>query len=139
MGPVDDLAAVAAAGRKIGEMYQIMSAHEPIAAATYLAAQLGLHVGHGGLFDYQREGKTLSGFTQLPQWRNVSNVNVGVLCQQAGLSLDDTLRIAGAYARMRSRNADPTRATGLDERTEEYTRIGHEIGRNGVFNAPSSR
>jgi len=38
------------------------------------------------------------GFTQLRQFRDVSNFNVGLYMQQAGFTLDETLSIAGGFA-----------------------------------------
>ena len=46
-----------------------------------------------GNFDYQRQGNAITGGTHLPQFVHVSNFNVGLFCQQAGLSLDDTLQL----------------------------------------------
>jgi hypothetical protein len=71
-----------------------------LAAALDAFHILKARLGQGGTFDYQRRrynsGK--NGYTQLRQFRDVSNFNVGLLCQQAGLSRWATLRIAGEYA-----------------------------------------
>jgi hypothetical protein len=140
MSPVGDLNPVAAAGRQAGETYFSLSPTNPeteLGAAAYLAEKLLLNLGHAGTFDYQREGNSLTGFTQLRQFRPVSKVNVGLFCQQAGLSLEDTLAVAGAYARIFSKNAKPDRPSGLDPETEQFTRMGYELGQSGVFGPPA--
>jgi hypothetical protein len=76
-------------------------------AFLHLLTTLWLNLGHGGTFDYQRSGSLVTGFTQLRQFRDVSNVNVGLFCEQAGLTLDETLSFAGFYARNFSSNAMP--------------------------------
>jgi hypothetical protein len=110
MSPVADLAPVAAAGRAVGERYRAIASVSPGAAELYLKAELGLNVATGGKFDYQRRGPQLKGlanealrrknvdkpmrdwvaepFIQRRQFRSVSNFNVGLFCQQAGLSLE---------------------------------------------------
>lgn len=50
-------------------------------ALPYLAIGLLLNVGYGGRFDYQRQGNHVTGFTQIPQYRDVSNFNVGLFSQ----------------------------------------------------------
>ncbi|MGD0434094.1 MAG: hypothetical protein ABSA58_23680 [Acetobacteraceae bacterium] len=107
-------------------------------AASYLAASLGAAVGQGGTFDYQREGSHITGFTQLPQFRDVSNVNVGLFAQQAGLTLDETLKIAGTFARLRSSNARPNEPYGLDPRTAQFIRTGFSQGESGAFDNRAS-
>jgi hypothetical protein len=103
-------------------------------AARFLAISLQRDVGIGGNFDYQREGSLLFGFTQLRHYRNVSNFNVGVYMQQGGFSLDETLRLAGTYARFRSGNWSPSDPYGLDIRTRQFIEIGFRAGQNGAFN-----
>jgi hypothetical protein len=44
---------------------------------------------------------------QLPQYRDASNFNVGLFCQQAGLPLEEVLEAAGRYARIFSGNVKP--------------------------------
>ena len=87
------------------------------------------YLHQGGVFDYQREDGVY-----VADYRNVSNFNVGLLCQQSGLSLDETLRIAGGYASAFSNNAKPGMPYSLDPKTAEYTRIGYEVGASGVYN-----
>ena len=107
-------------------------------AILYLLAALAADLGQGGAFDYQRQGSHLTGFRQLPQFKHVSNVNVGLYAQQAGLSLDEILSIAGRYASVLSRNAKPNQPYGLDPRTAEFIRIGYELGRNVIFGQPAA-
>ena len=76
----------------------------------------------------------VTGYTQFGQFRNVSNFNVGLFAQQAGLSLDDTLRIAGTFAALRSSNAEPDQPYGLNARTAEFIRKGFAAGASGAFN-----
>jgi Large polyvalent protein-associated domain 3 len=135
MSPVSDLEPVAAAGRELGKAYTKML-NDPDAgpsAAVALYAGLNAYVGHGGVFDYQRRGNHIAGFTQLPQYRDVSNFNVGLFCQQAGLSLEETLRAAGFYARNLSSNARPDQPYGLDPRTSSFITQGYNAGASGVF------
>lgn len=141
MSPKTDLHDVAAKGRQIGEIYRGMLANPATSAGAllYLHAALGLNAGQGGTYDHQRRGNMITGYTQLRQFRPIANVNVGLLGQQAGLTLEETLDIAGTYARLRSSNADKKGLYGLDPRTLHYITRGHEIGRTGMFDAPARR
>lgn len=141
MSPKADLQDVAAKGRQIGETYRAMLSNPVTSAGAllYLYAALGLNGGQGGTYDHQRRGNMITGYTQLPQFRPIANVNVGLLGQQAGLTLEETLDIAGLYARLRSSNADPSGLYGLDHRTMHYITRGHEIGRSGLFDPPGRR
>jgi hypothetical protein len=143
MSPVTDLSDVAAAGRNLGETYNRLI-RNPEAAPTAFGHLLGglfSNVGTGGTFDYQRaEGNLITGFTQLRPFRNVSNFNVGLFCQQAGLTLEETLSFAGVYAARFSSNADSSQAYGLDVDTYKYIVEGHKVGQSGVYGpAASSR
>ncbi len=102
-------------------------------AQIYLYGSLAAYLGHGGIFDYQREGNSITGYTHFPQFRNVSNFKVGLFCQRAGLSLDETLRISGVFAGIFSSNAKPDQPYGLDTQTAQYIRIGYEAGASGGF------
>jgi hypothetical protein len=102
----------------------------------YLYGSLGLSLGHGGTFDYQRSGSFLTGYTQFPQFRDVSNVNVGLFAQQAGLTLDQALDIAGLYAKYFSGNARPDQPNSLDSETAEFIKIGFRKGESGAFGRP---
>jgi hypothetical protein len=141
MSPKMDLHDVAAKGRQIGEVYRSMRANPATSgsALPYLYATLGLNVGQGVTYDHQRRGNMIAGYTQLPQFRPIANVNVGLLGQQAGLTLEETLDIAGTYARWRSSNADPNSPYGLDPRTLYYIKRGYEIGQSGMFDLPERR
>jgi hypothetical protein len=143
MAPFNDLASVAAAGREIGKEVQARLA---VTLSFERAEELGKelvkkYLGQGGIFDYQRRhyehGK--DGFTQLRQFRNIANINVGLLCQQAGLPKERVLTIAGDYARENSSNYYPYEPYGLDPETRKYIEIGFEIGRKGLFNPPRPR
>jgi hypothetical protein len=133
--PMPDLSLVAAAGRQTGDTYRLLSADPDTLAGAelYKASRLGVHLAHGGTFDYQREGNSLTGFTQYPQFRSVSNVNVGLYCQQAGMTLDETLATAGQFAGLRSSNAKPNQPYGLDAKTAAWIKKGFEIGQSGAF------
>ncbi len=140
MAPDTDLAKVAAAGRAVGEQYAgaLSDPVSALSAGLVLMAGLGKLVGHGGIFDYQRRGNRITGYTQLPHFRNISNVNVGLVGQQAGLSLDEVLQISGWFAQAFSRNSDPKDPYGLSEQTRRYIEKGYEIGRSGAFGPPAS-
>ena len=132
MAPTADLAPVAAAGRQAGVIYrQMMVGGDPVRvglAQNYLIGSLGIHLGHAGLFDYQREGSIFTKYDQHRQWRNVSNVNVGLFCQQAGLPLDVTLSIAGTFAAAASNNRNWKAPFFLDPQTAEFIKLGYELG-----------
>jgi hypothetical protein len=135
LSPVADLRPVAAAGRKAGQLYSAML-NDPEggpAALTYLALNLRHNLGQGGVFDYQRQ-RNDAGVTQfLPAYRPVSNFNIGLFCQQAGLSLDDTLSTAGLYARLFSSNADSDQPYGLNINNAKWIRQGYDVGESGAF------
>ena len=135
MSPVADLSSVAAAGRNAGNTYLAMLNNPEAAesANSYLYASLYRHLSQGGTFDYQRQGNPITGFTQLRQFRDVSNFNIGLFSQQAGLTLDETLRSAGLYARVFSGNARPDRPYGLDLRNVSFIKSGYQAGVSGVF------
>jgi hypothetical protein len=141
MSPKADLHGVAAQGRRIGEVHRSILANPftSPSAYLYLFPALGLNAGQGGTYDHQRRGNMITGYTQLPQFRPIANVNVGLLAQQAGLTLDQTLDIAGTYARLRSSNADPNAPYGLDPQTLHYIKRGYEIGQTGMFDPPTRR
>jgi hypothetical protein len=110
----------------------------------YLIGALAAAVGTGGTYDYQRMGPQSADlsngkddslaadlfgtFQQLPQFRDVSNFNVGLFSQQAGLTLDETLTIAGGYASIASSNARPANPNGLDTRTAQFIKAGYQAG-----------
>src|SRR2546421_5140460 len=66
-------------------------------------------------FRLSKRGKFSYGFVQRPHFAHVSNFNVGLFAQQAGLTLDEAHRFAGEYASLLSRNADPSKPYGLNE------------------------
>ena len=133
MGPSSSASDVAAAGKSTGNTVAVLNAAGmPVTAASVLAVSLGTNVGTGGKFDDQRMGPQsdvlTGGFQQLPQFRDVSNFNVGLFAQQAGMSLDSTLRTAGEFAKHFSSNASPNSPYGLDSRTAEFIRVGYQAG-----------
>lgn len=138
MSPVADLAPVAAAGRQTRRTFQELLHHPKSLAGAlpYLAISTLANIGHGGRFDYQRQGNHITGFIQFRQYRDVSNFNVGLFCQQAGLSLEATLVAAGRFARILSGNAKPDQPYGFDVETAEFIKSGYESGRSGVFDRP---
>jgi hypothetical protein len=77
--------------------------------------------------------------SQFRQFKNVSDVNAGLFAQQAGLTLDQALWIAGGFASVFSSNKTPDRPSGLDPLTEKYIRIDFEIGQSGVFGPPAGQ
>ncbi|MBS0219451.1 MAG: hypothetical protein JSR91_01795 [Proteobacteria bacterium] len=89
-------------------------------------------------FDYQRRAYPFGkdGFTQLPQFRDVSNFNVGLISQQAGVPLWYTLMRAGEYARARSNNYKPDQRYGLDPQTREFIELGYRVGASRVYDSP---
>jgi hypothetical protein len=137
MAPFNDLMEVAASGRRARE--EIENNPGPPNNGEILAkirAALKTNVGQGGTYDYQRRANKYGkdGFTQLPQFRNISNVNVGLFSRQFGLSLNLTLTIAGLYALARSSNSSLSKPYFLDEDTRKYIEAGYRIGESGTFN-----
>jgi hypothetical protein len=139
MSPMTDLTPVAAAGRQAGSRYRAMLDHPQTAllAPIFLATALGASLGHAGTFDYQRRGNMITGYTQLPQFREVSNINVGIFAQQAGLTLDETLKLAEMFAWGRSNNYRHGQSNGLDDKTAQFITSGFNIGKTGVFGPPA--
>lgn len=84
-----------------------------------LRDELKQAVAQNGDFDYQRTTLGAGDLQQLPQFRDVSNFNVGLIGQQSGLSLDTLLQIVGNYANGNSSNERPDQPYGLDPRTRE--------------------
>ncbi len=139
MSPVSDLTPVAAAGRQAGLRYRAMLDNPQTAplAPFYLATALGVSLGHAGTFDYQRRGNIITGYTHLPQFREVSNINVGIFAQQAGLTLDETLKLAEMFAWGRSNNYHHDQPNGLDDKTAQFIRSGFNIAKTGAFGPPA--
>ena len=133
MSPNTDLVRVAADGRRIGEQYASMRSNLDPAADLKLMISLGTLVGHAGAYDYQRKGSFFTGYTQLRHFRNISNINVGLTCQQAGLTLHETLSISGEFAKYFSSNSDPADEYGLSKQMRDYIEEGYKIGSSGVF------
>jgi hypothetical protein len=128
MSPTADLSDVAAAGKKASGDWTKIG----------LDVDTGKAVGTGGSFDYQRMGPQIDvitgGFQQLPQFRDVSNFNVGLYAQQSGMSLEDTLKTAGDFAKDFSSNYSPNSPYGLAPQTAEFIKAGWQAGASGAFN-----
>lgn len=129
------LADVANAGQDLANGISRLADNPLTAAAVIprLFAGLGTAVGQGGTFDYQREGSLNSGYVQHREFRDISNVNVGLFAQQAGLTKEQTLVISGAFAWAFSSNASTSQPYHLDERTRYFIEIGYGIGAAGTF------
>ena len=138
MSPNTDLAKVAADGRRIGVQYASMRSNSDPAADLKLMISLGTLVGHAGTYDYQRKGSIFTGYTQLRHFRNISNINVGLIGQQAGLTLHELLTISGDFAKVRSSNSDPADEYGLSAQTRHYIEEGYKIGSSGVYGPAAS-
>jgi hypothetical protein len=138
--PFNDLKSVAAAARRAKAEHPDWDLSKPWAlidkkTRDELEAVLRANLGHGGTFDYQRRhyapGK--DGYTQLRQFRSIANINVGLFCQQLGLSEEETLLIAGLYAVRHSSNRNLLRPYFLDSGTRKYIETGYEIGAKRLF------
>ncbi len=139
MGPAEaDFTKVAQAGRTQGELYGLMlgSPYNADAALPTLLIGVGKNLGHAGTFDYQREGSYFGGYIQHREFRDISNVNVGLFMQQAGFSLKETLEISGAFAGALSSNVRPAQPYSLDPRTREFIELGFKMGASGAFGPP---
>ena len=151
MAPFNDLDRVAAAGRDVGRhaLEALCSSGGNVNEAKRVARELTKpYLAQGGLFDYQRRPyeKGKDGYTQLRQFRNVSNINVGLFLQQTfrtitfgthiKLDKDYALQIAGEYARENSSNYRPDQPYGLDPETRKFIELGYDIGLNGQHEPP---
>ena len=130
MAPSSSVSDVAAAGKQAGQDAQNFDSQS--FGGIVFTIELGRAVGTGGQFDDQRMGPQsddlFGGFQQLPQFRDVSNFNVGLFSQQAGMTLDQTLQTAGDFAKHFSSNYSPSSPYGLDPRTAEFIRVGYQAG-----------
>lgn len=137
MSPTSDLSNVAARGRDIRQKAILYAgwAQDLSGASTLLVLKQELQkaVAQNGDFDYQRVTLAAGQLQQLPQFRDVSNFNVGLVGQQAGLNLDTLLQIVGYYAKGNSSNARPDQPYGLDPRTRDLTILGFQTGESGVY------
>jgi len=134
MGPAwGDLSRVAEAGREQGELVGRLFAkgHPVMALATELIG-LGINLGQAGRFDWQREGSWLQGYTQYRQFRDVSNVNVGIFAKEAGIPKEVALTIAGLYALVKSSNRRIDQPYFLDERTRVFIELPYDATRKAT-------
>ena len=133
--PIGDSTAVARAGRSARDQYKsmLLFPETAISATGYLLLTLGMNVGQGGDFDYQRRGNRLIGFRQFHQYWHVSNFNVGLFAQQGGLTVEEALKTAGLFARLFSNNVDPSLPYSLNPDVADYIRKGFAAGESGVF------
>jgi len=128
--PAADLSADARAGRETGAIFRTLQENPETTGGSlgFLGYSMRRDLSQGGTFDYQRDG-----FTRLSDYRNVSNFNVGLYSQQAGLSLDDTPRIAGAYGKYFSNNPEPRDSYGLTDDQRRFMKLGYRAGQRGGF------
>lgn len=137
MSPTADLSDVVARGKQIKSDVMLVIGYGQdltnITGAIQLRDELKQAVAQNGDFDYQRTTLAAGDLQQLPQFRDVSNFNVGLIGQQAGLSLDTLLQIVGNYAKGNSSNARPDQPYGLDPRTRDLTILGYQTGASGVY------
>lgn len=133
MSPTSDLSDAAAKGKEIGAKYQaILNSGVPGAQAlalAYLTSALKSAVAQNGDFDYQRTILPGGNLQQLPQFRDVSNFNVGLIGAEAGIPLNTLLGIADGYARLRSSNGQ----NGLDPQTAQWEINGYQAGASGAY------
>ena len=162
MAPFNDLDQVAAVGREIGAKAKDVFSAElwrtngnvdaAVEAAKHAAKELTRsYLAQGGAFDYQRRRyeKGKDGFTQLRQFRSISNVNVGLLLHEAfhvlsfgtHIKFDKNyaLQIAGEYARGNSSNYWPGEPYRLDPETRKYIETGYDIGLNNLYHSPQAK
>jgi hypothetical protein len=135
MSPTSDVGSVVKAGKQFGLAVLTLSIYNPLLGATVFVAGLGAYLGHYGVFDYQRKG--LPPFTTkfYPQYIRVSNFNIGVFAQQAGVPEKVILAIAGAYARVLSNNATADQLYGLTQ-NREMIHLGYSLSALGAFTVP---
>jgi hypothetical protein len=139
MAPFPRLESVVNAARRARSDIIVSALINPTTAPTTVAQKMYAALKHnaaqGGDFDYQRQANKdqKDGYVQLRQFRNVSNVNVGLFCQQLGLPRVIALKIAGRYAGKNSGNARPDQPYGLDPDTKYYIDVGYDLGESGMF------
>lgn len=133
--PIPDLRDVALASRRTREMNESLLARPESreSASGYLLLTLALNLGQGGVFDYQRRGNRVLGYRPFQKYRPVANFNIGLFAQQAGLTIDEALKLSGFYASIFSRNARPDRPSGLNDTNEKFIRDGFAVGERGLF------
>jgi RHS repeat-associated protein len=133
MAPSSSVSEVAAAAQKTKNVVDDLAEMGllPVAAGV-LADSLATNVGTGGNFDDQRMGPQsddlTGGFQELPQFRDASNFNVGLFSQQVGMTLDQTLQVAGNFAKHFSSDYSPDQPYGLSPQTAEFIRAGYQAG-----------
>jgi RHS repeat-associated protein len=138
MSIVADLSPVANDAKKVKDLIQgLMATGNSEGILGILIGALGRSVATGGQYDYQRVGPQsdiiTGGFQQLPQFKAVSNFNVGLFAQQAGLTLNELIDIASAYARAISTNKDRSGPNGMDPETYHFTVLGYQAGKSGIY------
>jgi len=128
--PSSDLAVVARAGRETGAAFKSLSENSETAGAAlpFLTYSMRRDLNQGGTYDYQRDGSTY-----LKDYEHVSNFNVGLYSQQAGLSLSDTLSIAGAYGKYFLNNPQSRDSYGLTNDQRTFMELGYRAGQSGGF------
>ncbi|MBI3705571.1 MAG: hypothetical protein HY244_17385, partial [Rhizobiales bacterium] len=131
--PTSDLSAVARAGRETGAIFRTLQENPETTGGSlgFLGYSMRRDLSQGGTFDYQRDGST-----HLSDYEHVSSFNVGLYSQQAGFSLDDTLHIAGAYAKYFSNNPEPRDSYGLTDEQRRFMELGYRAGQRGGFGSP---
>jgi hypothetical protein len=136
MSPTSDVGPVVTAGRLFGLAVGEAFGRSPIFGVEAFVLGLGAYFVHGGIFDYQRRG--FPGFTTFyPEFRDVSNFNIGVFAQQAGISETTISRIAGAFAVVRG--ATNAQRIGWDPQNWMPTQnrrmihLGYSLGARGAF------
>jgi len=143
LSPVPDLSPVAEAGKKAGirfrEIEEGRGFYGTLDAWKFMYDALRDNLGHGGAFDYQRRKNDQGSFTFLDQFRGVANYNVGLFCQQAGFSLDQTFAMARTYALTHSDIRRLPSAYYLDDFNKYYIQQGWKAGQSGVFGRNADR
>lgn len=81
----------------------------------------------------QKTGQTYRSLLENPETSPGAKFNVGLYCQQAGLSLQETYFISGAYAMVFSSNAKPDAPYSLNDENREFTERGFKAGQSGMF------
>ncbi|MSP75812.1 MAG: hypothetical protein EXR12_06720 [Rhodospirillaceae bacterium] len=139
MSPFEDLKGVAEAGRETLKSLVANWLNDPLKVEEVFKSAVELtrkELGQGGRLDYQRlwiPDDSAPDYLQLPQFRDVSNFNVGLFTQQAWVPLETTLMIAGEYAKRHSSNYMADQRYGLDPRTRQWIERGYKIGKTGMF------
>jgi len=108
-------------------------------AGIDLATSLGIYLGQGGWFDYQRQGNRITSLTPLPHYRDVSNFNVGLFRQQAGCHLTKHCELPEVMPVSFPIDTKRDQSYGLEQRTRSMIATGFNMSASGTFDEATAQ